>query len=347
MFLDEVRIRVQAGDGGNGCVSFRREKFVPRGGPNGGDGGNGGAVYLEARLHLSTFAHMANLKHYRAERGEHGRGSDQHGARGKALILPVPPGTLVYDDEAGECLADLVTPGTRFLAARGGRGGRGNASFATSTNRAPRRADDGKPGGRRTLRLELKLLADVGLVGFPNVGKSTLIARISAARPKIAAYPFTTLTPHLGVVRYEEWKSFVVTDIPGLIEGAHRGAGLGAEFLKHIERTSVLVHMVDVSPTEREPVKDAAAIEKELRAFGHGLEEKPQILAASKVDALQAPEALDALARYASERGAAFFPVSAATGEGVAALVRAMAQRVEKVRAERAALEETSREARA
>jgi GTPase len=335
MFVDEIRILAEAGRGGRGCVSFRRETFVPRGGPNGGNGGDGGSVYFEVDAHLSTFSHLAHKKRHRAASGEHGRGKDQQGARGEDAVVKIPPGTLVYDDETGALLADLVETGARFLAARGGRGGRGNSAFATSTNRAPRRAEPGEEGQTLHLRLELKLLADVGLVGLPNAGKSTLLARVSAARPKIADYPFTTLVPHLGVVRHGAWSSFVVADIPGLIEGAHEGAGLGVEFLKHIERTSVLVHLVDVSDAERTPLKAMRAVEAELKAFGHGLAAKPRILAASKTDLIPpgGRGAVESLRRHAERRGMDFCAFSAATGKGVPELVRAMAVRVERARA--------------
>ncbi len=262
-FVDEVRIRVEAGDGGRGCVSFRREKYVPRGGPNGGDGGAGGDVVLTVDSGLSTLLDLSYPQHLRGGRGEHGRGKDQHGARGEDLVLRVPPGTLVYEAESGELLADLGTVQARAVVARGGRGGRGNMHFATSTHRAPKFATPETPGERRELRLELRVLADSGLLGFPNAGKSTLIRAVSAARPRIAEYPFTTLVPHLGVVRIDEESSFVLADVPGLIEGAHAGHGLGARFLRHLSRTAVLVHLLDASGLgARDPLADFDALNR-------------------------------------------------------------------------------------
>src|SRR5579884_1504770 len=279
LFLDEARILVKAGDGGNGILAFRREKYVPRGGPSGGDGGRGGDVILVATEHQNTLLQFSYNPEHRAERGRHGEGSNKTGADGKSIEVPVPVGTVVYDEATGERLFDFTEPGQRFVAARGGRGGRGNARFATSTHQAPTEHEEGRPGEEKRLRLELKLLADVGLVGFPNAGKSTLISRISAARPKIADYPFTTLEPNLGVVSVDD-RSFVVADIPGLIEGAHEGAGLGTQFLRHIERTRLLVHLVDVSDASGrpDPVKDFEVIMGELKSFGAGLESKPMIL---------------------------------------------------------------------
>ena len=296
MFIDETRIRVKAGDGGNGCVAFRREKFVPRGGPSGGDGGRGGDVWMESSERHNTLVHFRFNPEYKAGRGRHGEGSNRTGAAGEDITLKVPVGTILYDEETGERIHDFSRPDERMTVARGGRGGRGNAQFATPTHRAPREHEPGRPGEERVYRLELKLLADVGLVGYPNVGKSTLISRISAARPKIADYPFTTLEPNLGVVSIGNpsdpgYTSFVVADIPGLIEGAHTGAGLGTQFLRHIERTRLLVHMVDVSESSGrpDPVQDFEVIQKELESFGAGLEEKPMIVVASKMDALQQP----------------------------------------------------------
>src|SRR5215831_8067265 len=295
MFVDEVDIHVEAGSGGRGCLAFRREKFVPRGGPSGGDGGLGGSIYVVASPHTNTLINYRFHPEFSAERGEHGQGSNRTGRNGEHLELAVPIGTLVYEktgdpDAPLHLLADLAEEGQRVLVARGGRGGLGNAHFATSTNRAPRKVQPGEPGEEKALRLELKLLADVGLVGFPNAGKSTLISRISAARPKIAAYPFTTLTPNLGVVSLSDGRSFVVADVPGLIEGAHRGLGLGDRFLRHVERTKVLVHLVDVSEASgRDPVHDLDAVRHELELFDPMLLAKPQLVAANKMDAVDDP----------------------------------------------------------
>jgi GTP-binding protein len=334
LFVDEVDVVVQAGDGGRGCLAFRREKRVPRGGPSGGDGGAGGSIYLEATLHHNTLVTYRFHPEFKAERGEHGLGSNCAGRDGVDLVLEVPPGTMVYEDAGGELipLADLARVGDRVLVARGGRGGRGNAAFATSTNRAPRRTEPGTPGEHRKLRLRLKLVADVGLVGFPNAGKSTLISRISAARPKIADYPFTTLTPNLGVVHLSDDRSFVVADVPGLIEGAHRGEGLGTRFLAHLERTKVLVHLVDVSSASgRDPVEDFEVIRRELSLFaGAGdetavaLADKPFLIAANKIDALDEPDRLRRLEAHARTLGVACLPISAATGDGLPALLEAM-----------------------
>jgi GTP-binding protein len=327
MFIDEVKIRVKAGDGGNGCLAFRREKYVPRGGPSGGDGGRGGDVVLVSSEHHNTLLHFRFNPEHKAERGRHGEGSNRTGRDGASIELPVPVGTLVYDDGTGALLHDFTRPGERFLVARGGRGGRGNARFATSTHQAPTEHEPGFPGEERRLRLELKLLADAGLVGFPNAGKSTLISRISAARPKIADYPFTTLEPHLGVVQAGDGRSFVLADIPGLIEGAHEGHGLGMRFLRHIERTRLLVHLVDVS-SGRDPVNDYHVIMRELASFNEALVSKPMLLVATKMDVAQEPEKVRALRRLAEERGLPFLAISSVTGEGVAPLVDAMAERV-------------------
>jgi GTPase len=328
MFVDEVDIRVSAGDGGRGCVSFRREKFIPRGGPDGGDGGNGGSVFLVANPHLNTLVNFRFHPEFHARRGGHGQGSNRHGSNGGDLELGVPIGTVVYrlevDGGQYEQLADLTADNQRVLVAQGGRGGRGNAQFATSTNRAPRRADKGYPGEAWTLRLQLKLIADVGLVGYPNAGKSTLISRVSAAKPKIANYPFTTLTPHLGVVSLSDDRSFVVADVPGLIEGAHRGQGLGHQFLRHIERTKVLAYVVDVSSASgREPADDLAVIRRELELFRSDLLERPQVVAANKIDAIDDPERLARLRAKADEWGLPVLGISAVTGEGVQALLEA------------------------
>jgi GTP-binding protein len=329
MFVDEVKIRVKAGDGGNGCVAFRREKYVPRGGPSGGDGGRGGDVILVSSEHYNTLLHFRFNPEHKAERGRHGEGSNRTGRDGASIELPVPVGTLVYDAETGALLHDFTRPGERFVVARGGRGGRGNARFATSTHQAPTEHEPGFPGEEKHLRLELKLLADVGLVGFPNAGKSTLISRISAARPKIADYPFTTLEPHLGVVEAGEGRSFVVADIPGLIEGAHQGHGLGTRFLRHIERTRLLVHLVDVSEASgRDPAHDYEVILRELASFSPALAAKPMLVAASKIDIAQDPARVESVARLAQERGLPFLAISSVTGEGIPALVQAMAERV-------------------
>ena len=336
MFIDEAIIRVKAGDGGNGCVAFRREKFVPRGGPSGGDGGKGGDVIMESSERHNTLVHFRFNPEYKAQRGRHGEGSNKTGREGESIVLKVPVGTLVYDTESGEKVYDFSHPDERIVVAHGGRGGRGNAQFASSTHQAPREHEDGRPGEERTLRLELKLLADVGLVGYPNVGKSTLISRISAARPKIADYPFTTLQPNLGVVvvgQPPEEQSFVVADIPGLIAGAHQGAGLGTQFLRHIERTRLLVHLVDVSDASGrpDPVQDVEVIMGELASFGAGLERKPMIMVASKID-IANKDKLTKLRRYCKKPGLQLFPISAVTGKGIDDLKYAMAKAVQEVR---------------
>jgi len=344
MFVDEVDIKIQAGDGGNGCMSFRREKFVPRGGPDGGDGGRGGSIYLAASAHHNTLVAYRFHPEFKAERGEHGMGSNRTGRAGTDLVLDVPPGTVAYESGPDGLLplADLTEVGTRVLVARGGDGGRGNSAFATATNRAPRRCEPGHPGEGRTLHLRLKLLADVGLVGFPNAGKSTLIARVSAARPKIADYPFTTLTPNLGVVQLSGERSFVLADVPGLIGGAHLGHGLGTKFLAHLERTKVLVHLIDVSSASgRDPVEDYETINRELEAFAgtgtdvaEALSSKPQIAAANKIDALDDPARLKALQRHLKKRKVVLHLISGATGEGVQALLEAMWKAVARPRAD-------------
>jgi GTP-binding protein len=334
LFVDEVDIHVEAGDGGRGCLAFRREKRVPRGGPSGGDGGHGGSVFVIASAHVNTLINYRFHPEFAADRGEHGQGSNRTGQTGADLELAVPIGTLVYektgdDDQPYRLLADLAEEDQRVLVARGGRGGLGNARFATSTNRAPRKVQPGEPGEIKDLRLELKLLADVGLVGFPNAGKSTLIARISAARPKIADYPFTTLTPNLGVVGLSDDRSFVVADVPGLIEGAHRGLGLGHQFLRHLERTKVLVHIVDVSGgSGRDPVQDLDTVRRELELFQPTLAAKPQLVAANKIDALDDPSRAAALERRAADLKLPFFRISGATGAGVPELVEAMWHRL-------------------
>ena len=341
MFIDEAKIRVKAGDGGNGCMAFRREKFVPRGGPSGGDGGRGGDVIMESSERHNTLVHFRFNPEYKAERGRHGEGSNKTGREGVDITLKVPVGTVVYDDETGEKVHDFSHPDERVVIARGGRGGRGNAQFATSTHQAPREHEDGRPGEERIFRLELKLLADVGLVGYTNVGKSTLISRISAARPKIADYPFTTLEPNLGVVAVgdpREEVSFVVADIPGLIEGAHTGAGLGTQFLRHIERTRLLVHLVDVSDASGRPdvIKDVEVILEELASFGSELDKKPMIMVASKIDVAN-PEKLTKLKRWSTRKKLKLYPISAVTGEGIEKLKFAMAKEVERFRSTAAA----------
>jgi GTP-binding protein len=329
MFIDEVIILVKAGDGGNGCLAFRREKYVPRGGPSGGDGGRGGDVTLVASNHYNTLLHLRFNPEHKAERGRHGEGSNRSGREGESRDVAVPVGTVVYDAASGEVLHDFTAAGDRFIVARGGRGGKGNARYATSTHQAPTEHEDGKPGEERKLRLELKLLADVGLVGFPNAGKSTLISRISAARPKIADYPFTTLEPNLGVVSTDDLRSYVVADIPGLIEGAHLGHGLGIQFLRHIERTRLLVHLVDVSEmTGRDPVSDFEIVMRELASFSEDLAKKPMLVAATKLDAAQDPERIAALEALARERGYEFLQISSVTGQGIDALKRKIAEHI-------------------
>src|SRR5436305_2769923 len=337
MFIDEARIRVKAGDGGNGCMAFRREKFVPWGGPSGGDGGRGGDVIMESSERHNTLVHFRFNPEYNAERGRHGEGSNCTGRDGESVILKVPVGTSLYDKETGEKLHDFSHPDERVVVAHGGRGGRGNQHFATSTHQAPREHEPGKPGEEKVLRLELKLLADVGLVGYPNAGKSTLISRISAARPKIADYPFTTLEPNLGVVTIGESPnedSYVVADIPGLIEGASSGHGLGTQFLRHIERIRLLLHLIDVSDASArpDPVQDFKVIMNELKSWGAGLEQKPMIVLASKIDVAN-PEKLAKLKRFAALRKLAFIAISAVTGEGVDKLKYTAGERVREIRA--------------
>ncbi|HXH82364.1 MAG TPA: GTPase ObgE [Candidatus Tectomicrobia bacterium] len=342
MFVDEIDIFVKGGDGGAGCVSFRREKFVPRGGPDGGDGGDGGSIWLEADPALTTLLDFHYRRHYHAERGQHGQGNNRHGASGRDLVLRVPLGTVVTDRDTGEHLGDLVTPGQRVLAVPGARGGRGNARFATSTNQAPRRADLGRAGPERWLHLELKLLADVGVIGFPNAGKSTLVSRVSAARPKIADYPFTTLAPTLGIVRADADRSFVIADLPGLIAGAAEGRGLGHQFLRHTERTRLLLHVLDLDPgTGRDPVDDLAVINRELAAYSAALAARPQIVVANKVDLCEgdpgAAAALDRVRRHCAADGLPFAGISAATGRGLPELLRLTVRHLEEVGWARAA----------
>jgi GTP-binding protein len=348
MFVDEVEIHVTAGHGGRGALSFRREKFIPRGGPDGGDGGPGGSVYLVAQANLNTLLNYRFQKSFEAERGAHGEGSNRSGRHGKDIELLVPIGTIVYEKREDEFVkvADLMDEGQRILIAKGGLGGRGNAGYATSTNRAPRKTQPGLPGEEKDLRFHLKLLADVGLVGYPNAGKSTLISRISAARPKIADYPFTTLVPNLGVVGLSDERSFVVADVPGLIEGAHSGHGLGHRFLSHLERTKVLVHLVDVSSMSgRDPIDDYEIIKRELELFpgrdatGERLAEKPVIVAANKIDALDEPERLERLRAHVAAQGIPIFPVSAAAGEGLPALLEAVWREVAAARLRTSAID--------
>jgi GTP-binding protein len=334
VFIDRTKIRVQGGNGGNGVTAFRREKFVPRGGPSGGDGGRGGDVWIEADESLNTLLHLRYNPEHIAERGRHGEGSNRSGREGVDTTVRVPVGTQVFDAATSELLKDFTEHGERWLAARGGRGGFGNAHFATSTNRAPRYHQDGSEGEERELQLELKLLADVGLVGFPNAGKSTLISTVSAAKPKIADYPFTTLEPHLGVVDLGEFRTFVVADIPGLIEGAHKGAGLGDRFLRHVERTKLLLHLVDVSSLSgRDAVQDYETINRELAAYDARLAARPQIVVATKLDALDEPERLESLKRKAEAEGRPFYAISSATKQGVKELVSAVARMLDEINA--------------
>ena len=341
MFVDEAKIYVKAGDGGNGCVAFRREKYVPRGGPSGGDGGNGGSIYVEANPNDNTLLRYRYNREFKADRGRHGEGSNCSGQSGGDTILKVPVGTLVFDEEGEGLLADLKKPGQRILVAQGGKGGRGNQHFAKPWHQAPREKEEGQPGEERRLRLELKLLADVGLVGFPNAGKSTLISVISAARPKIANYPFTTLEPNLGVVNAdggtgghgsELGRTFVVADLPGLIEGASEGAGLGIRFLRHVERTRLLAHLIDTGDTsEMDPVKAFEIIEGELAAFSDAMMEKPMIVVATKLDATTDRTKLEELKKFCGQKGLEFHAISAPTGEGLKALVRAMADALDRI----------------
>lgn len=335
MFIDRAKIHVQGGDGGNGVTAFRREKFVPRGGPSGGDGGRGGDVILVADASLNTLLHLRYNPSHIAPRGLHGEGSNRSGRTGEDLIVRVPVGTQIFDFTTGDLLHDLSHDGDRWLAARGGRGGFGNAHFTTSTNRAPRYHQTGSKGEELDLQLELKLLADVGLVGFPNAGKSTFISTVSAARPKIADYPFTTLEPHLGVVDLGDFRTLVIADIPGLIEGAHTGAGLGDRFLRHIERTKLLLHLVDVSSVSgRDAVSDYETVNHELASYNQDLATRPQFVVATKIDALDEPERLESLKERAIADNKAFFAISSATGEGVRELVNAMAAKLEELNAE-------------
>ena len=326
-FVDEVKIFVASGHGGAGCVSFRREKFIPFGGPDGGDGGKGGDIVFETTSTISTLLDLRYRPHQKAERGHHGMGKNRHGANGEGLTILVPPGTTIKDAETGELLADLTAAGERVILFKGGRGGQGNARFASSTNKAPKFAQPGEEGEERWLRLELKLMADVGLLGFPSVGKSSLIAKISAARPKIADYPFTTLVPNLGVVLYKNYRSFVVADIPGLIEGAHEGAGLGLRFLRHVERTDFLLHILDLSwMPDRDPIREYEALNRELNLFSEELSKKKQIVVVNKMDLPHVRENLQEILPWFQERGISVFPISAASGEGIEPLLDEIAR---------------------
>ena len=333
MFIDHARIFVKAGNGGNGACSFRREKYVPHGGPDGGDGGNGGNVIFLASSRVSTLLDFRYQRHYEAQAGEAGSGRNRHGANGRDILLPLPVGTTVKDEDSGVILTDLVTEGQQAVVARGGKGGRGNAQFATSTNRAPRKFEEGTPGEQGWLILELKLLADVGLIGFPNAGKSTLISTISAAHPEIASYPFTTLRPHLGVVACNENDSFVVADIPGLIEGAHDGKGLGIQFLRHIQRTAFLLYLIDVSEwCQDDPVQAFQTLRKELQAYDPSLLERPFAVAGTKIDAQGEGHRLHCLKKFCLDQGYLFFPISSATGQGLPELVGFLGQTVKKAK---------------
>lgn len=332
-FIDEARIHVKAGDGGRGCISFRREKFVPKGGPDGGNGGRGGDVLVRAEARMTSLIDLRYRKHYKGERGEHGLGSGCHGKNGMPVIIKVPVGTLVKELLTGDVLCDLTKDGEEFVLAMAGRGGKGNAHFATATRQAPRFAQPGEPGEEKELKFELKLLADVAIIGFPNAGKSTLISHISHAKPKIADYPFTTLVPHLGVVKFGEFGGFVVADIPGLIQGAHEGKGLGTRFLKHIERTRLLVHLLDLSPdTGRDPKDDFKVVNKELKLFNKELADRPQVVAMNKTDIAGAKEKSLKLLKFFSSKCIKVFPVSSVTGEGLKELVDFVGERVEKMK---------------
>ena len=330
MFIDRARIRIKAGDGGNGVTAFRREKFVPRGGPSGGDGGVGGDVWLESDEGLNTLLHLRYNPEHKGERGHHGEGSNRSGKDGESITVKVPVGTQIFNAETNELVFDFTEPGQRYLAAKGGKGGWGNAHFATPTRRAPKFHYTGRPGEEKELQLELKLIADVGLVGFPNAGKSTLISVISAAKPKIADYPFTTLEPNLGVVDIGDYKTFVVADIPGLIEGASTGAGLGDRFLRHVERTKLILHLVDVSSASgRDPVEDYEIINRELANYNKELGERPQVVVATKIDALDDPGRLDRLRKQAKKDRKPFLEISSVTNQGIRELVNTVTRRLQ------------------
>jgi GTP-binding protein len=333
VFIDRAKIKIKAGDGGNGVTAFRREKFVPRGGPSGGDGGVGGDVWLESDEGLNTLLHLRYNPEHKAERGHHGEGSNRSGKDGESITIKLPVGTQVFNAETNELIFDFTEPGQRFLAAKGGKGGWGNAHFATPTRRAPKFHYTGRPGDEKELQLELKLIADVGLVGFPNAGKSTLISVISAAKPKIADYPFTTLEPNLGVVDVGDYKTFVVADIPGLIEGASEGAGLGDRFLRHVERTKIILHLVDVSSfSERDPISDYEIINRELANYNADLAQRPQIVVATKIDALDEPERLAKLKEQAAKDGKQFLAISSATRVGLDELVFAIVKILDEIK---------------
>ena len=327
-FVDHAKFYVKGGDGGNGCVSFRREKFVPKGGPNGGDGGHGGSVYLEVDPSLHSLIDFRYRSHFKAQRGAGGQGSDKHGRSGRDTTVPVPPGSVISDAETGEVLADLTDPGQRFLAARGGKGGYGNARFATSTNRAPRKATPGQPGEERWLKIELKLIADVGLVGLPNAGKSTLLSRLSRANPKVAPYPFTTIEPQLGVLQVEDHRPIIIADIPGLIEGASKGVGLGDAFLRHIERTGVLVFVLDGSGDEKNALADLAILQQELSAYDPQLMQRNHVYLLNKIDLLSRPERIQRC-KLLREQGIEVLPVSGKSGENIDRLQNMIADLVD------------------
>jgi len=330
MFIDKAQIWVKAGDGGNGCLSFRREKYVPKGGPDGGDGGRGGNVYFEAAENLDTLLDFAGKHHWRAKNGQPGSGANKHGANGQDLVIPVPPGTLIYDTDFDLLLKDLNKVGLKVCICRGGKGGRGNKAFATSTNQAPRHTETGKEGQERNIRLELKLIADVGLVGMPNAGKSTLISRCSAARPKIADYPFTTIEPVLGIVELSDFRRFVMADIPGLIEGAHNGAGLGFEFLRHIERTTIIVHILDIMPTVGSgPVENYYRIRSELQQYSKALAQKPEVIVANKIDLDPDEKIVKDLKKKLNKK---IYPISAVTGAGIKELSEFLWQKVKELK---------------
>ena len=327
MFVDRAKIFVKAGDGGNGCIAFRREKFVPRGGPSGGNGGKGGDVLVESTEHLNTLLPFKYKRHFKAPRGRHGSGNNRQGKSGEDIVIQVPIGTQLIEEESGTLLFDFLEPNQQFLAARGGSGGRGNASFVSSTNQAPQHCEEGRPGEEVTLLLELKVLADVGLVGYPNAGKSTLISALSSAKPKIADYPFTTLSPNLGVVTFDNYEALVMADIPGLIEGAHAGTGLGDRFLRHVERCRFLVHLVDVSTLgPDDPVQAVIAVNEELKLYDASLLEKPQLIVASKIDSVEESK-LEALEEYCAQNREVLYKISAVNGEGLEALKGALFMR--------------------
>ena len=333
-FADEAKFYVKGGDGGNGCVSFRREKYVPRGGPNGGDGGDGGSVFLEADERKQSLLDFRYASHFKAERGQNGSGKDMHGRNGSDSIVRVPLGSVIKDAETGTVLADLTEPGSRFLAAQGGRGGLGNSRFATSTNRAPRKATPGKPGEEKWLRIELKLLADIGLIGLPNAGKSTLLSRLSAANPKVAPYPFTTLEPQLGVLQFKFRDPCIIADIPGLIEGAHEGVGLGHRFLKHIERTAILLHIVDCSGEEDIPIRDFRILQKELEAYNRELLTRRYVIVLNKID-LVSSERVEELQQLFGDNGLQTYPISAQTGAGIDGLIELLGDILDETRVEK------------